>query len=202
MRSVIFMCAMLMLTLPSASRAAHLISDDASKPEVIYFFSYHCSGCFALNQYITLYDEMNAEVAIKRVPVFSDGSKWEQGAKLHVLLNTLPETRDMPAIQKSKLGFMIIGMVSDEMETPEDYHNAFLAAGINVSSSNFKLAWSELGVYLEGAKYILEQAGQETQIKTPLVRVSRGNSIEWISVNGESDNPGIDFVQRLNGAVK
>lgn len=202
MRSVLYMCAILMLAFSSASRSAHLISDDNSKTEVVYFFSYHCSGCLALNQYITLYDEINKELDITRVPVFSENSKWQQGARLHVLLNTLPETRDLPSIQKSKLGFMIIGMISDSLESEVDYHNAFEAAGIDVSLSNFKLAWSELDVYLQGATYILEQAGKETKIKTPLVRVSKGGHVLWLSVNSAPENPGVDFIQRLNGAVK
>lgn len=105
MRLIIFIGIFMMLTYPLASRAEHLVAEDEKSTEVLYFFSYHCSGCYALNQYITLYDEVNKDVELRRIPVFSDGSDWEKGAKLHVLLNTLPEMRNMSPIQKARLAF-------------------------------------------------------------------------------------------------
>lgn len=201
MRTIMILALMLTLALPSASKAEHLISEDAKSTETIYFFSYHCSGCYALNQYITLYDDMSDDVNIRRVPVFSKGSRWEPGAKLHVLLNTLPETRDMTAIKKSKIGFLVIAMVSEELKSASDFYNAISASGIDVSIDNFKLAWSELDVYLEGAEYIIDQASKEIEVKTPLVRISKNGHVEWVSINDDADNPGTDFVKRLNRGV-
>lgn len=201
MRTIMNLALMLALAIPSVSQAEHLISEDTKSTETIYFFSYHCSGCYALNQYITLYDDMSDDVNIRRVPVFSKGSGWETGAKLHVLLNTLPETRDMTTIKKSKIGFLIVTMVSDELKTASDFYNAISASGVDVSVDNFRLAWSELGVYLEGAEYIIDQANKEVEIKTPLVRVSKNGHVEWVSIDVDADNPGTDFVKRLNRVV-
>jgi hypothetical protein len=201
MHKTIILALMLILAFPPVSKAEHLISDDPQSTETVYFFSYHCSGCYALNQYITLYDDMSDDVNIRRVPVFSKGSSWEVGAKLHVLLNTLPETREMTAIKKSKIGFLIITMVSEELKSASDFYNAISASGVDVSIDNFRLAWSELDVYLEGAEYILTQANKEVEVKTPLVRVSKNGHVEWVSINVDADNPGTDFVKRLNRVV-
>jgi hypothetical protein len=201
MRKTMILALMLMLAIPSASQAEHLISEDAKSTETIYFFSYHCGGCYALNQYITLYDEMSDDVNIRRVPVFSKGSEWTIGAKLHVLLNTLPETRAMTTIKKSKIGFLIVSMVSDELKTASDFYNAISASGVDVSIDNFRLAWSELDVYLEGAEYIINQASEEIEIKTPLVRVSKNGHVEWVSIDVDAENPGTDFVKKLNRVV-
>lgn len=201
MRKTMILALMLMLAIPSASQAEHLISEDAKSTETIYFFSYHCGGCYALNQYITLYDEMSDDVNIHRVPVFSKGSEWVTGAKLHVLLNTLPETRAMTTIKKSKIGFLIVSMVSDELKTASDFYNAISASGVDVSIDNFRLAWSELDVYLEGAEYIISQASKEIEIKTPLVRVSKNGHVEWVSIDVDAENPGTDFVKKLNRVV-
>ncbi len=201
MRKTIILAFMLILAFPSVSQAKHLISEDLQSTETVYFFSYHCGGCYALNQYITLYDDMSDDINIRRVPVFSKGSEWEVGAKLHVLLNTLPETRDMTTIKKSKIGFLITSMVSEEMKTASDFYNAISASGVDVSIHNFRLAWSELDVYLEGAEYIIAQANKEVEIKTPLVRVSKNGHVEWVSIDVDADNPGTDFVKRLNRVV-
>jgi hypothetical protein len=201
MRLTIMISCLMMLVYPLASSAKHLVSDNQKSTEIIYFFSYHCSGCYALNQYITLYDEVNEKINLRRIPVFSEGSEWEKGAKLHVLLNTLPETRDMSSIKKSKIGFLITSMVSKDMNSPSDFYDAIEASGVDLSPKNFKLAWSELDVYLEGASYILEQASEEEKIKTPLVRVSKNGHINWISIDIEKNNPGVDFIQRLNREV-
>lgn len=198
MRLSILITCLMMLVYPLASTAKHLVSENEKSTEILYFFSYHCGGCYALNQYITLYDEVNKEINIRRIPVFSEGSNWEKGAKLHVLLNILPETRDMSPIKKSKIGFLITSMVSEDITSASDFYDAIEASGVDVSVKNFKLAWSELNVYLEGASYILEQASEEAKIKTPLVRVSKDGHVNWISIDIEKENPGVDFIQRLN----
>lgn len=92
-------------------------------------------------------------------------------------------------------------MVSEDMNSASDFYNALGASGVYISKQNFKLAWSELDVYLEGAKYILELASEEIEIKTPLVRVSKNGHVSWVSIDTDTANPGVDFIQRLNVEV-
>lgn len=183
----------------NASEAPLIGHKDA---ETVYFFSYHCPGCLALNDFISLYDEHKQSVDLIRIPVFSDGSPWVVGAKIHILLNTLKATQDDSDIARSKLGFFLATSMADELISDNDFLRAFRVAGYDISDEDFAAAWRSLPIYLTSATAILNEARDEVgeDFRTPSVRVFSGGKVKWVFLDENAKSPGVKFVKELNGA--
>jgi hypothetical protein len=170
--------------------------------ESIYFFSYHCPGCYAVNEYITLYDLSKKNIDLIRIPVYSDGGNWQTGANVHILINTIASTQNLSDIKKSKFGFFIVSTMSDVLLEKDDYKLAFRIAGYPVSDVEFDTAWRSIPIYLSSANEILKQARLENEgyLKTPSIRVYANSKVSWVFLDEKSSHPGVEFVKKVNEA--
>lgn len=177
-----------------------LLSDG--EQESIYFFSYHCPGCYAVNEYITLYDLSQKNIDLIRIPVYSEGGNWQVGANVHILINTIASTQDLSDIKKSKFGFFVVSTMSDELLEKDDYKRAFRIAGYPVSDLEFDTAWRSIPIYLSSATEILQQARLENDgaLMTPSIRVYNNSKVSWVVLDETSSHPGVDFVKKVNEA--
>lgn len=190
---------LLVVTLFQSASANQLIDKDST--EVAYFFSYHCPGCFAVKDYVSLWSKTSS-VKVRRIPVF-DATQWENGARLYVISSLLNRNSIHSQSVVDRNNFKAVA----QLKTPELIMNKsefldFIKPYYQFSLAEFNSVWGDSDDYMTELNSMLNTAGSDTAITTPSIRISNGHRVIWINLQGDVDNPGLDFVSRANKALK
>lgn len=178
-----------------------IISND--HVEVVYFFSYHCQGCFAIKDYIGLWSETSG-VSIKRVPVFSD-EQWHEGARIYTMmlsLSTKEQRTPHNVAEFDKFGFSEIALNKDHWKNKDFAFNR-LQSTFFPSAKLIELqeAWEFSNKSMESIGDILTELNTTKLVITPSFRVSSNKGVTWVSLNEKSENPGLELVKTLNSTL-
>lgn len=171
--------------------------DGDSEVEILYLFSYHCPGCFALDDYISLY-ERSSKTTIKRIPFFYNET-WKDGALTYLKLISLRERRLIENERNiHKFGYYLHMQDRSRVFTDEILTHPLW----NITRSDINLA----EIFAEDAISIIEkiltEIKKEGVSSTPTVRVSNKKTVRYISIDEEQENPGLHFIQSLHSAIK
>lgn len=177
-----------------------LISDD--EIEVVYFFSYHCSGCFALKDYIGLWSNISGQ-KIRRIPVF-DKEKWREGALLYATLLFLGDTNTeskKDRIEKERFGFHYI--LYDQKRTEKNEMLTAIQDSLFplLQGSDFSDAYKNGENALLDIETLLEEVKSERNITTPSFRVSSKSGISWVLLSELDGNAGLNTIKTLKETI-
>lgn len=170
---------------------------DDENVEVVYLFSYHCPGCFALDDYISLY-ESGSKKQIKRLPLF-ENNKWREGALSHLKLISLRDSGLITNVRSMhKFGFYLHlsgearNFIEEVMQHPVW---AVTRADINVAEI---FAAQNIATI----EQIMQEIKKERELSTPTVRISNKNNVQYIQLDENQENPGLHFIQTLHSTIK
>lgn len=195
----IALCLLLMTSFSPRSNANMLIEEEGA--EILYFFSYHCPGCFAMKDYVSLWEKVSKN-KIRRIPVFKK-NEWLPGAYIYAISTRINQRGQLSTSDLDRINFATTMKYSGGNNVSRDtFLDFMLENNYHATPATLVSAWNESEKYLEAVSGILDKVEKEKPINTPSARVSNGDTVIWISLDNESENPGIDFVTKLNDAIK
>ena len=196
---LIALCVLLMTSFSQRSNANMLIEEEGT--EILYFFSYHCTGCFAMKDYVSLWEKVSKN-KIRRIPVFKE-NEWLPGAYIYAISTRINRTGQLGTSELDRINFATTMKYNGSNNVSRDtFLDFMLENNYHATPATLISAWNESEEYLEAVSTILDTVEKEKPINTPSARVSNGDTVIWVSLNNESENPGIDFVTKLNDATK
>lgn len=199
LKTIILSMALLLPLSSEGSNAKPLISDEPL--EIIYFFSYHCPGCYAVKDYVNMWSSTQG-IKMRRVPVFNE-EQWSEGAYLYVTMQLLTSKSTTPSRSKlDRLAFSLISHNKTEVATPEGMYSLLRTAGFNSSPLEFMTAYREAEDILPEFSRILEEVGAEGPIRTPSLRISSKHGVTWHHLDEKSDNPGMSFISEAQETIR
>lgn len=196
MKIKILLC--LLALLPFHTLAERLIENEGV--EVIYFFSYHCSGCFATKDYINLWEKTSG-TKVRRVPVFND-KQWHAGAKLFASTSLLKKAYNINQSQFDRVNFSIIQSLNGRDLDRDLFLASLSTAGYPGTLSEINAAWTESESLIVAATELLKHVSNEKEISTPSARISNGEKHVWVSLDVRHENPGMAFLSEINAVSK
>jgi hypothetical protein len=182
----------------SASEPEGLV--EPVTPEVVYLFSYHCGGCYAMHEYVNLWHTTASGVNTTFLPVFGTDEFQMAGARFHYLLKGYAHKHGLSSLKRTKMGF-VLTEAHPNIATRAEFMSVMRDKGMVFTVAEFVQWWKDSELALEQAELMLARAREIREVVTPLAMVWNG-STSWVEVNVDSDNPGVKFVSDINASLR
>jgi len=201
-RALILFLALACAGANAKEATSHSIAQE-SKVEVLYFFSLKCPGCAALRDYVRVWEYLNItkkqpeHIEFYRIPVSTGREGWTEAAQLYFIAKYIEKHLRLPDNKMEILSFQLA--LEDDSSNFFDIRERLSSVGVDVSDELWRDTVGASKTMLNQAQRVQSEQGVD---RTPTFVVNGpSGTTEHLSFNSKSDNPALDLMTRLSGAV-